>query len=105
MSNFESKLSALVAQEMAAACDDNDPDRAGVAIEQLLRNTALAIAMACRGDASGISDMLEGGTQYLFESAAGFAKIGVAIGMGATKTSPVEIAKGLLIQPRTEKPR
>lgn len=88
MGNFSAKLSGLVAAEMNDACQARDPERCAAAIEQLLRNTALSIAMACRGESEGINTMLEGATQYLFERSADFAKVGALIGMPAGEDRP-----------------
>jgi hypothetical protein len=81
---FDNALATLVSVELAQACQHNDHDRAAAAIEVQVRNLALSIALAARGDSSGMSDILEGASYHLFEEAARFQKLGALIGFSAT---------------------
>lgn len=91
--SFEVRLQGLVSAEIAYACEAKDAERAGACIEMLMRNAALCIAMACRGDNKGMSDMLEGSTQYLFETTASYKKVGTLIGMGERASEAIKKAR------------
>jgi hypothetical protein len=54
--DFQSKLTALVGREAAAAYDE--PDRLAMLVEWLCRSLGFVVAMACRGDADRIEESL-----------------------------------------------
>lgn len=74
---FADQLSGLCAIELAAS--KGSPERAGEMIERLLNSLAFTIAIASRGDAKGMSEMLQGAEAYLYEAAADHQKVAVAL--------------------------
>ena len=85
---FEQELSALVSKEIKAARDD--PERAANIVERLLNAAGLACAMTARGDPETMSTMLEGMEGYLYESAAGHAKLAAFLSEHLPKPPPTE---------------
>lgn len=70
---FADSLSALCAFELCRS--EGDHERRGEMIERLLSSLAFTIAMAAKGDPRGMEEMLRGAEAYLYECAAGHAKI------------------------------
>jgi len=60
--------------ELSAA--SGNPERSAEMIERLLNSLAFTIAIAARGDPRGMDEMLSGASSYLYEAAAGHAKMG-----------------------------
>lgn len=73
MSDFGDKLSGLCSMEMVAV--RGDAERTGEMIERLVNSLAFTIAIAAKGDPKAIDTFLKGAEAYLYESAAGHAKI------------------------------
>lgn len=71
---FGDRLSALCAMELSGA--HGDAERIGEMIERLLNSLAFTVAIATRGDPKAIDDMLTGASAYLYDTAAGHAKLG-----------------------------
>lgn len=70
MSEFESKLSALVSKELCG-----DADAIGAVIERLTDALGLAVAVSCRGKIDQADEMLTGVDGYLVECVARHAKL------------------------------
>ena len=70
MSEFESKLSALVSKELTG-----DADVIAMVIERLTNSLGLAIAVSCHGQIQRADDMLTGVDAYLVECVANHAKL------------------------------
>lgn len=82
--NFSDELATLVAREMADA--KGDADRMGTAIERLSASLGLTIALACRGDAAAIDQMIAGAEGYIHAEAvekAKFARFMISKGIRA----------------------
>lgn len=75
---FADRLSGLCAMELAAA--HGSPDTIGEMIERLINSLAFTIAIATKGDANAMNQMIEGATSYLYESATSHQKAGAFIG-------------------------
>jgi hypothetical protein len=71
---FEDKFTTLVAAAMASG--HNDSEYEGNIIEVLARSLGRTIAILGRGDQKGISDLLDGATNYAAEEAARFKRFG-----------------------------
>lgn len=71
MSDFATKLSGLVAKEMADA--HGDAERIAVVLERLTHALAFSIAIAAKGDPKAMQNFLTGAESYLYETAAGLA--------------------------------
>lgn len=70
MSDFETKLGAMVSKELTG-----DADQIGALIERLTDALGLAIAVASRGDAHTADTLLEGASGYLAEAVAQHEKL------------------------------
>lgn len=70
MSDFETKLSAMVSKELRGTADD-----IGTLIERLANALGLAIAVASRGDRQTADKLLTGAEGYLAESVAQHRKL------------------------------
>jgi hypothetical protein len=69
-SQFQSKLSALVAKQLTG-----DADAIAEAIERLTDSLGLAVAVSCGGDITRADDMMTGVDGYLAECVANHAKL------------------------------
>jgi hypothetical protein len=70
VSEFETKLSAMVSKELCG-----DADAIGALIERLTNALGLAIAVASRGDGDTADTLFEGATAYLTEAIAHHEKL------------------------------
>jgi hypothetical protein len=66
---FSVQLSTLCAAEASAA--HSDPERIAAMVERLTHALAFTIAVGTGGNQQAMSDLIEGATAYLLESAAG----------------------------------
>jgi hypothetical protein len=73
MSDFTDKLAVLTSAEMVDA--RNDSDRMGVMIERLAAALGFTIAIAARGDPSGIDEMMAGAEAYAHQEAVDKARV------------------------------
>lgn len=70
MSDFETKLGAMVSKELCG-----DAEQIGALIERLTNALGLAIAVASRGDGATADTLFEGATAYLTEAIAHHEKL------------------------------
>jgi hypothetical protein len=70
---FGDLLSEIYAAELSAA--RGNPERVGEMVERLLNSLAFTIAIAAGGDTEGMSTMLQGAENYLYEAAASHQKV------------------------------
>ena len=70
MSDFESKLHAMVAKELTG-----DAEQIGALIERLTNSLGLAVAVSSRGDAKAADTLLTGIDGYLVEAVAQHSKL------------------------------
>lgn len=71
MSDFNSRLSSMLAKEAADAGKAADrPERMGVMIEALARGLGFTVAIAANGNAEGIDTMIAAAERYALEEAA-----------------------------------
>ena len=85
MATFQSKLSALVSDQLCG-----DANAIALAIERLTDSLGLAIAVSARGDAGQADTLINGVDGYLVECVAGHARLAAFMdAMGAhRKASP-----------------
>lgn len=67
MSDFANQLQALCAKEAAAAHGDHE--RLGAMVEVVARSLGFTVAIACRGSAAAIDEMMAGADAYAHSEA------------------------------------
>lgn len=68
MSNFGTKLDSLVSLEMAQGTRA-DPEKMSAMIEKLSSALAFTVAIAAEGDSRRISELLDGTSNYIYQTA------------------------------------
>lgn len=70
---FEEQLTAMISKELAES--NGDGQRLADTVEALARTTGMAVAVAARGVAPFMSDMLTATENYIMESASSYAAV------------------------------
>lgn len=78
---FGDRLSALVSKEAAQA--RGDANRMGAMVERLARALGFTVAIACRGNAAAIDEMMTGAEGYAHAEAVDKARLVVMMNLHA----------------------
>lgn len=70
---FEERLTAMISKELVES--NGDSQRLADAVEALARTTGMAVAVAARGAAPLMSELLTGTENYMMESAGSYAAV------------------------------
>lgn len=82
---FADQLSAVCSKQLVLA--RRDPDLMGEMIERQISSLAFTIAIACKGNAKGLGEMLAGAENHLNEEAARYAGVAQVLETGARQRS------------------
>lgn len=69
MPTFSETLEQMVHQEVAEAVSSRDAARLAKALDMLIRSAAILCVCSVGNSSEGLSDLLDGSAQYLFEEA------------------------------------
>jgi len=88
MGTFIETVQALAAKEAAQA--HGDADRLGAMVEGLARALGFTVAIACRGDAKAIDEMMTGAEAYAHAEAVEKAPFGRFMALAKGISSPTD---------------